>query len=193
MKIVKVFLKATSILISMIFLTTVLASNVVYSPDIQAFATIEDSNSEISDSIKKSCPTYEGNGNINSLVSDVLKACLNKDGGGVSEPTPRPMPQNVALIDIDLPGVDDELRFKISAYGGLATDSWIFVESAIDAYTLPVGTEYTIEITDHEGLEFNVDFNGVDCKGGNTNTNTCTQTFSTTVQHARISPVQTPN
>ena len=69
----------------------------------QAFATIE--NNKFSDSIKKACLTYEGNGNINGLVSNVLKVCLNR--GGVSEPSPGPndppyipLPQNVALLDI---------------------------------------------------------------------------------------------
>ena len=158
------------------------------SSDNQAFATIE--NNKISDSIKKACPTYQDNGNINGLVSNVLKACVNR--GGVSEPSPGPndppwipVPQNVIILEKER---NSNYDITISILHSAARTTSQF---DIDYFTMPVGLTYKIEANDPADPNEEFTFrNGigqdVDCI--ELDRNSCTLEMGTTVQYIRITP-----
>jgi len=69
-------------------------SNLSLSSNTQAFATIDDNNNKIVDSIKKACPNYEGDGDIKGLATNTLKACFHQ--GNQSPPT-NPNPETTTF------------------------------------------------------------------------------------------------
>ncbi len=74
-------LKVISLSLIMIFLGVLATSNIsLSSSDNQAYSTLENTDQKVIDSIKESCPNYEGNGDIKGLVTDILKACLGHSG-----------------------------------------------------------------------------------------------------------------
>ena len=155
----------------------------------QAFATL-DNTDNIGESIKKVCPTYEGNGNINGLVSNVLKACVNR--GGVSEPSPGPndppwipVPQNVIILEKER---NSNYDITISILHSAARTTSQF---DIDYFTMPVGLTYKIEANDPADPNEEFTFrNGigqdVDCI--ELDRNSCTLEMGTTVQYIQITP-----
>ena len=160
----------------------------------QAFATIE--NNKFSDSIKKACLTYEGNGNINGLVSNVLKVCLNR--GGVSEPSPGPndppyipLPQNVALLDIG--GLEEGHTYEltVSILQSAGRFYKVFESPYLTAFAIPVGLTYKIEMNDQHDPKKSFIFHNVDCI--DVDSNSCILTMGTSVQWAQIHPLFPPN
>ncbi|ALI37858.1 hypothetical protein NMY3_03676 [Candidatus Nitrosocosmicus oleophilus] len=77
-------LRLISIFIGILYLSVTISSNTSSSNN-QAYASL---NNEINESIKKACPTYEGNGGIDGLVSDILKACLGHSNQPPTTPNP---------------------------------------------------------------------------------------------------------
>ena len=82
--------KVISIGLAIIFLGVAIMSNTSSSSNNQAFALLANNN-DISNSIKKSCPTYQSdnNNNINGFIADILKACLPQ---GIQLPPTSPDP-----------------------------------------------------------------------------------------------------
>ena len=154
----------------------------------------------LAESIKKACPNYEGNGNINGLISNVLKACLNR--GGVSEPWPGPndpplitLPQNVALLDIgDLEqGHTYELTVSILEGPGKFVIGFdkVFEGPYLTAFAIPVGLTYKIEMHDQGDPKKGFIFDNVDCI--DVDSNSCTLTMGKSLQWAQIHPPFPPN
>jgi hypothetical protein len=63
---------------ALLFVSSFGISNLSLSSNTQAFATIDDNNNKIVDSIKKACPNYEGDGDIKGLATNILKACFHQ-------------------------------------------------------------------------------------------------------------------
>jgi hypothetical protein len=148
-----------------IFLTTLLSSyTLTQSSNNQAFATLENNDNKIADSIKKVCPNYEDNGNIKDIVSNILKACLNR--GDTSQPPTEPNPEPLTPFDVNIMNfeantprdfngniiIKDESAQKQNVYD---------VEGQVrDQFVIPIGDEYVVNVAVPDGTELQVEFSG---------------------------------
>ena len=192
--------KVISICLVTLFLSIAITSysSTSVSSNNQAFATL--ANNNIDETIKKSCPTYQGNNpnNIQGLVTDILKACLHQ--GNVPQPPTDPDPNqgtfNSNIMDFESfsqgqRGEEATVKVEITdTTNGLSKSYEFEIASGTpvtDLFVIPVGANYQASVSlspiEAEG-EFDVSFAGSDCQQNN---NVCTGQMGTTEQSIELS------
>lgn len=143
------------------------------SPNNQAFATLEGNNNKIADSIKKACPDYEGSGNLNGLVTDILKACIGHNNQPPTTPGPNTEPTNFDknimdfLASAAVPGTDDGIykvivtdktANKLNSYTVIVGQDPSIIQ---DRFIIPVSDQFVVNVNNDLGdLQTTVDFSG---------------------------------
>ena len=176
--------KNISIFLVVLFVTIVITSNTAPSQlsNNQVYAL----GNEIDETIKKSCPTYQGNNNnnIKGLVTDILKTCLHQ--GNTSEPpaTPNPEPTrfdvNVMNLNMNPSLQDIPLTVTITDNSANKLNSYIINGQEVDAtFVIPVGDKYVVNVENNVGgPTIPIDFDGTsNCSG--INSTACSGTMST--------------
>ena len=119
------YIKGITIFVTLLFISSALTSNTSLNHlnNNQAYASIDIHNNfkEIGEKIKKACPAYQSNLDINiikGLVTDVLKACLPNSNLPPTTPNPNPNP-NVQNATLDFSAVNQGpnlliIRFLVS-------------------------------------------------------------------------------
>jgi len=125
----------------------------------QAYATIEENN-KITDSIKKACPNYEGNGNFKGLVTDIIKACLGNSNQPPSIPGPSPtaFPQNYVnfVAEADASGLEafkanitirDNSSNYLQSYLLSVDEEFSPTDQVTDLFIIPVGDQFDVSVS----------------------------------------------
>jgi hypothetical protein len=127
-------------------------------------------NDKISNSIKKVCPNFEGDGNINGLVSDLLKSCVGHSNEPPTTPGPDIEPTNFDNNIVDFtargeartlgPSVDiviaDKPSNKLNSYTLILDPE---SDPTHDNFVIPVGDRFVVNaISTYPSLD--VDFSG---------------------------------
>lgn len=174
-------LKVISIYTFALFFSVAITSNSptsFLSTDNQVLASV--ANNKISDSIKIACPAYEGNGDINSLVADILKACISSSNQPPTTPNPDTtnFPRNILTLDASFGVGVDEADIVITDAASQYSNSYsLFIDNTVlnDQFIIPVGDQYVITVTEDVPVTFAT--NSCQQQG-----NTCTGTMTTSNQ-----------
>lgn len=189
LKVISLYLVA---LLSSVVITSNTSSSSLSLND--AFATI-DNNNDISDSIKKSCPAYQGNNNnnIKGLVTDILNACLPQGNQPPTTPDPNQgtFTRNMFTIEGDFDPQSDGDRAKVvitDATNDLSITYNLDGTPVVDTFVVPVGANYQVVVTttsETPGI-YTVTFTSTDCQQANPNISTCSGTMGTTEQGVNV-------
>ena len=197
-------LKVISFSFVVLFLSVVITSNIsLSSSDNQAYATVENTDQEVSDSIKKACPNYESNNNnnIKGLVTDMLKACLHQGNQPPTTPGPNQgtFAQNIMQFTTQmLPGTDsndvDTADIVITDTTSDLSKSYRISPSDrahTDQFVIPIGDNYkvTVDVDSIKPSIYEVVFQSFDCKQVNPNIDECTGTMGTSTQSILVALV----
>ena len=165
------YIKGITIFVTLLFISSALTSNTSLNHlnNNQAYASIDIHNNfkEIGEKIKKACPAYQGNLDINiikGLVTDVLKACLPNSNLPPTTPNPNPNP-NVQNATLDFSAVNqgpnyanyrfwyrgDRTQTTQTPVGQVPVPFLIYFQGVQGAFieerfTIPVGYQYQIQV-----------------------------------------------
>ncbi|MDF0681535.1 MAG: hypothetical protein P0116_11290 [Candidatus Nitrosocosmicus sp.] len=192
LKIISLYLVA--LLSSVVITSNTSSSSLSLNDAFATFATIENNN-DISDSIRKSCPTYQGNNNnnIKGLVTDILKACLPQGNQPPTTPDPNQgtFTRNMFTIEGDFDPQSDEDRAKVvitDTTNDLSITYNLDGDPVVDTFVVPVGANYQVVVTttsETPGI-YTVTFTSTDCQQTNPNISTCNGTMGTTEQDVNV-------
>ena len=158
-------------------MSVVIASNTSsQSTNSQAYATL-DNNNNIDQSIKKACPSYEGNKDIEDLVTDILNACLPYSNQPPTSPNPNPTKFDKNIMSFEgLAGTS--AKFVINDTNSQRSNSYdVGTEDFVqDEFVIPVGDRYQITATPRDSTA-NVTFESTECQ--QVAPNICTGTMGT--------------
>lgn len=173
-----------------LFLSVGITSNISSSSSNQVYATLENTNDKITDSIKKTCPNYEGNGDIEGIVTDIIKACIVDNNQPPTTPGPdTKFPKNILDIEAvlqtnggsgaDIQIVDPTGRFLNSYFLSEEPND----RSVQDQFVVPIGDTYTVTVIGpgEEGFQINIESSS--CKGTGSE---CQGTMGITKQSVNI-------
>lgn len=181
-----------SVFVITLYMGVTVTPDIILSYNTVAFATLESDKGDISDMIKKSCPSYQSNNNnnnIKSLVTDVINACLAHTNQPPTTPNPdvSKFPTNIMTIDANL-GRDLVVgTVVITDTASHYSNSYsLSVGSAgpTDSFIIPVGDPYVITVTGDGEESVPVTFETNSCRQHD---NTCTGTMQTSPQGVSIS------
>lgn len=191
-------LKVISICLVTLFLSIVITFNLSSSSsNNQAYASLENNNNEITESIKKACPNYEGNNNndIKGLVTDILKACLPQGNQPPTAPDPNQgtFTRNILSFEGEFEPLEagDTAKVVITDTTNDLSATYNLDTRGLpvkDTFVVPVGANYQVDatITSVEPYIYTVTINSADCQQANLNIGTCSGTMATTLQNVEV-------
>lgn len=184
-------LKVISIGLAIIFLGVAITCNASSSSNNQAFASL-DNNNDISDSIKKLCPTYQSNNNnnIKGLVTDILKACIpqgNQPPPTTPDPTEGTFTRNILNFQGAFNAAEefDTAKIVITDTTNDLSITYNLGGEVEDAFVVPVGANYQVDVTTSSASpnQYEVEILATDCRQVG---DTCIGTMGTTLQSIRV-------
>ncbi len=166
--------KVISICLVTLFLSiaiTSYSSTSIFSNN-QALATLAN-NDNIGESIKKVCPTYEGNNNnnIKGTVTNIIKSCLPQSGQPPTSPNPSPSPspspldRNIVKFVATSQGPEVLSTIVITDNTTQKSNTYDIIDEQVqDEFVIPVGDTYQITVTPEDpNIEAQITINGNDC------------------------------